>query len=142
MNLLLRPRSAWQSSFNLSRCDHQTSDQSRYIRSRLRFREENRTIVNRLNVNSLDQDPPEAAEAGAVWHFARVRYSHFLPDQVYTFPAAFLSSSSACFDFFRHLYFVSFGLVGISHRVVGVSGGEALHSRTYGARAAESFADL
>lgn len=32
--------------------------------------------------NSLDQNPPEAAEAGAVWHFARVRYSHFLSDQV------------------------------------------------------------
>lgn len=44
-------------------------------------------------VNSLDQDPPEAAEAGAVWHFARVRYSHFLLDQVYTVPIAFLSSS-------------------------------------------------
>ena len=61
---------------------------------------------------------------------------------MYTFPAAFLSSSSACFDFFRHLYLVSFGLAGISHRVVGVSGGEAVHSRTYGARAAESLSPI
>lgn len=42
-------------------------------------------------MNSLDQDPPEAAEAGAVWHFTRVRYSHFLLNHAYVVSMKILS---------------------------------------------------
>lgn len=66
-------------------------------------REKERRRGEREKKDSLDQDPPEAAEAGAIWHFARVRYSHFLPDQVYTVPVAFLSSS---FVLLRHSVFL------------------------------------
>jgi len=36
------------------------------------------THKQRRSRDSLDQNPPEAAKAGAVRHFARVRYCHFL----------------------------------------------------------------
>lgn len=87
--------------------------------------------------NSLDQNPPEAAKAGAVWHFARVRYSHFLPDRAYTLLPDTLPSSSS-------LSTSSTDDLDVPRTVVvGVSGGDAAHSRTCGARAAEvSFRSL
>lgn len=70
-------------------------------------REKSRASVHTasdLNVNplwrtadSLDQNPPEAAKAGAVRHFARVRYSHFLLDRARAtlLPDSLPSSSSS-----------------------------------------------
>jgi len=36
------------------------------------------SVRSRTERDSLKQNPPKAAKAGAVRHFARVRYSHFL----------------------------------------------------------------
>lgn len=74
--------------------------------------------------DSLDQNPPEAAKAGAVRHFARVRYSHFLSDRARAplLPESLPSSSSL----------VVVSTDDLVPRTVGVSGGDAAHSRTCG----------
>lgn len=77
--------------------------------------------------DSLDQNPPEAAKAGAVRHFARVRYSHFLSVRA---RAPLLSKS---LPFSSSLVAVSSSSMDdLVPHTVGVSGGDAAHSRTCG----------
>lgn len=86
----------------------------------------------RIERDSLDQNPPEAAKAGAVRHFARVRYSHFLSDRARAplLPESLPSSSSL----------VAVSTDDLVPRTVGVSGGDAAHSRTCG-RTADIISD-